>query len=103
ADAVVLPYRKSSQSGIFNWCAAHEVPVAGSRCAYFRSLADQYDCIELFNVADEDEAAQTIEQILYDEDCRDRLREGLRTFKERESFEHVTKRHIQLYTTSTHQ
>ena len=103
ADAVVLPYRKGSQSGVFNWCAAHEVPVAGSRCAYFTSLADRYDCLELFDISDEGEAAQAIERILYDEEDRDRLQEGLRTFKQSESFEQVTKRHIQLYSALAHQ
>lgn len=103
ADAIVLPYRKSSQSGIFNWAAAHEVPVAGSRCTYFRSLADRYDCIKLFDINDEDEVAQAIERILYDEDLRDRLQEGLKTFKEDESFEQVSKRHVQLYSTLIHQ
>lgn len=99
ADAVVLPYRKDGQSGVFNWCASYEVPVVASKCGYFTSIAERYDCVELFPVTNLDSAADAISRVLTNDERRRRIIAGLQSFKQSESFEVVAERHIDIYET----
>lgn len=43
SDLVVLPYDSIRQSGILNWCAAHETPVLTSDIEYFADLNKEFD------------------------------------------------------------
>lgn len=99
ADAVVLPYRKEGQSGVFNWCASYEVPVAASKCGYFTSIAELYDCVELFTITNLDSAADAISQVLTNDERRRKIIAGLQSFKQSESLEVVAERHIDIYET----
>lgn len=99
ADAVVLPYRKDGQSGVLNWCASYEVPVATSKCGYFTSIAELYDCVELFPLTNVDSAADAISRVLTNDERRRKIITGLQSFKQSESFEVVAERHIDIYET----
>lgn len=43
SDLVVLPYESIRQSGILNWCAAHETPVLASDIGYFEDLNKEFE------------------------------------------------------------
>lgn len=97
ADLVVLPYRKDGQSGVFNWCAAYGLPVAGSDCDYFRRVNEGWDCVALFDAADLDDAEATVREVLDDETERTRLADAMASFREANRFEAVAARHRELY------
>lgn len=97
ADLVVLPYRKDGQSGVFNWCAAYALPVAGSDCDYFERLAVEWNCVELFDPTDLDDVAVVTQTLLSDDERRERLRERMREFREANRFERVSVQHQTLY------
>lgn len=97
ADVIVLPYRKDGQSGVFNLCAAYQVPVVGSRCKYFQGLSQKYDCIELFTLDELDSIETAINKVLYDEERREQLKSNLGKFKEEESLHQVSCMHINMY------
>lgn len=42
SDLVVLPYDSIRQSGILNWCVAHETPVLASDIEYFADLNEEF-------------------------------------------------------------
>lgn len=97
ADLVVLPYRKDGQSGVFNWCAAYGLPVAGSRCDYFTRLAAEWDCVALFDLDEPDDIEACVRRLLADGDERDRLANAMAAFRDANRFEHVAGEHRELY------
>jgi glycosyltransferase involved in cell wall biosynthesis len=97
ADLAVLPYKQMSQSEVFNYCVAYGCPVAGSDRPYFRRLADEYGCVELFDPDDVTDIRQTVEELLADESRRAELASAMATFRENVSFEAVGRRHEELY------
>jgi glycosyltransferase involved in cell wall biosynthesis len=97
ADLVVLPYKQMSQSEVFNYCVAYGCPVAGSDRPYFRRLADEYGCVELFDPNDVEDIRRTVEALLTDESRRDALSSAMADFRADVSFEAVGRRHEDLY------
>lgn len=97
ADVIVLPYREVTQSGIFNWCAAYNVPVIGSETPYFRQLADRWDCVEIVNTEDPTTAAKRVRDLIEDDDRRATLRAGLQDYRTAASMDSVAQRHVELY------
>lgn len=97
ADVVVLPYREVTQSGVFNWCVAYELPVLGSDSKYFRSIEAEWGCVETVNMDDATVAARRLRELL-DNDCqRDNLREGMTAYRNAASMSSVAERHSELY------
>jgi len=97
ADLVVLPYREVTQSGIFNWCAAYEVPVVGSDTPYFRRLADRWNCVAVIDTEDATATAMRVGKLLDDADRRATLVAGMRDYRTAASMDSVAKRHLKLY------
>ncbi|GGN23759.1 glycosyltransferase [Halarchaeum nitratireducens] len=97
ADLVVLPYRKNGQSGVFNWCAAYSLPVAGSSCDYFERVAAEWGCMQLFNPSDLDDTESVTRTLLHDDEQRRALRERMSAFREANRFERVAAEHRSLY------
>lgn len=105
ADAILLPYREVNQtgvvnpvnqSGVFNLCAAHEVPVAGSDCSRFRAVEERWGCPRLFDPDDINDVEATLRSILEDKEA-DRLRKALSAYAVANSFERVAEAHITVY------
>ncbi|MFB6176232.1 MAG: glycosyltransferase [Halobaculum sp.] len=97
ADVVLLPYREVTQSGVFNWCVAYGVPVVGSDTPYFRSLADEWGCVEVVETSDPDAAADRIRSLLTDDERRDALRDGMADYRTAASMANVGRRHVEIY------
>lgn len=97
ADLAVLPYRKEGQSGVLNWCIAHDLPVVASDVDYFREVAADWDCVALFEAGDLDDAEATLRRYLDDADARERLIAGMERFRRENSFAAVARRHAELY------
>ncbi|WP_423744948.1 glycosyltransferase (plasmid) [Haladaptatus sp. SPP-AMP-3] len=97
ADVAVLPYRDVTQSGIFNWCVAYEVPTVVSDELYFRRLNEQWDCVSLFDVEDPESATMQIQDLLSNEERRMKIAEGMRNYGKASSMETVIEKHIWIY------
>lgn len=97
ADLVVLPYREVTQSGIFNWCAAYEVPVLGSDTQYFRQLANQWGCVDVVDTEQPEIAAARIQELLANDDRRAKLRSGMEDYRTAASLDSVAESHSELY------
>jgi len=70
-DLVVLPYEDINQSGIFNWCAAYEIPVVASSIPYFVDLQNRWGSPETFTLGEISQAVRLIEDVR-----EDRVRES---------------------------
>lgn len=106
ADLVVLPYLKTQQagvvntvgqSGIFNRCIAHKVPVLGSEQTYFRNLKYNWGCIDTFSTNDLDQATQCIQETLNDETRQEQLITAMQAYADANSFNQVAKEHKKIY------
>ncbi|WP_255149711.1 glycosyltransferase family 4 protein [Halorarius halobius] len=97
AGLAVLPYRKQGQSGILNWCIAYGLPVVAGDVDYFREVADEWDCVGLFDPDDIDDAAAAVDQYLTDPEAREQLAAGMEQFRTENSFAAVARRHADLY------
>lgn len=97
ADLLVLPYREVSQSGIFNFAAAYEVPVVASREDYFERLNEEWGCVKLFDVSKTEEAASAINTVLTDQEEREGLLDGLKAYKTGKTMGVVAEKHVELY------
>lgn len=97
ADLAVLPYRVVTQSGTFNWCAAHGVPAITSDQPYFRRIAGQWGCLETHPVDDVPGLAEHVRSVLTTPERREQLREGMLRYRETNAFEKVAGRHGALY------
>lgn len=100
ADLVVLPYREVTQSGVFNWCVAYEVPVLGSETAYFQSLAETWGCVDVVDMDDPDAAASMVRELLNDKARRAELRARMAEYREAASMDVIAERHTDIYATS---
>lgn len=99
ADLILLPYREVTQSGVFNWCVAHELPVLGSDAPYFRRLADEWGCVELIDPVDVEGTAEAVERVAADEAERRRLVDAMRAYRTESSMESVAESHEAVYRT----
>jgi glycosyltransferase involved in cell wall biosynthesis len=99
ADLVVLPYRKVTQSGIFNLCVAYEVPTLASDKPYFARLETEWNCIELFDPENPTESAALVRSVLNDESLREELLVGMRDYKKTSSMDAVVEKHTNIYNT----
>jgi glycosyltransferase involved in cell wall biosynthesis len=97
ADTVALPYRKSGQSGVLNWCATYAVPTVGSERAYFRHLYDDYGCLAIGDADNIEGFAEKLETVLTDEGKRSQLERTMRAYRAENSFTAVASRHESLY------
>jgi glycosyltransferase involved in cell wall biosynthesis len=100
ADLVVLPYRDVTQSGVFNLCVAYEVPVLGSDTPYFRSLAEEWGCVDVVDTEEIDIAAERVRELLSDNERRNMLSEKMTDYRKTASLDNIGKHHIELYTTA---
>lgn len=105
ADAAVLPYSEVAQtgvvnavnqSGVFNWCAAHRLPVAATDCPRFRAVHDRWGCPRLFDVERVADVESAIRSILSGDE-RDRQRSNLEEYATANSMSTVAERHVELY------
>jgi glycosyltransferase involved in cell wall biosynthesis len=97
ADIVVLPYRDVTQSGVFNLCVAYGIPVIGSDTPYFRSLAEEWGCVEVVNTENIDAAAKSIQELIEDDKQREILTEGMINYYKTASMKNIGKQHVGLY------
>jgi glycosyltransferase involved in cell wall biosynthesis len=97
ADLAFLPYRVVTQSGTFNWCAAHELPVLASDETYFRQLRHRWGNLETVDVEDREAVIDHIETLLSSEERREQLSERMRAFKNANDFRHVAREHRYIY------
>lgn len=99
ADFAVLPYREVTQSGIFNWCVAYEVPTIASEEAYFTRLDDQWNCVSLFDIDDPDSAVSRVQDLVEHDERTAELIEGMRNYEKASSMETIIDKHIGIYST----
>lgn len=97
ADLVVLPYREVTQSGIFNFCAAYQTPVATSDVDYFRNLTEEWGCVERFTLADRDDMEHTVRNLLENEAARESLVAGMAEYREAKSMRKIGDHHERMY------
>lgn len=97
SDLIVLPYRDVTQSGIFNWCVAYEVPTVASDEPYFARLKAEWNCVELFDLEHPTEAAELIQMLLKDEHRREELVVGMRDYGKASSTDAVVNKHNRIY------
>lgn len=97
ADVVVLPYREVTQSGVFNWCVAYELPVLASDSEYFKSLKDEWGCVETVDMENAVTAAGSLQRLLTDESQRESLRERMTAYRDAASMASISERHAELY------
>jgi glycosyltransferase involved in cell wall biosynthesis len=93
----VLPYLEMTQSGVFNWCAVYECPVAASDHRYFERLRTEWGCVATFDVEDRAETVDRIRSLLASDDERRRLSDAIATYRDAHSFEAVARSHADLY------
>jgi glycosyltransferase involved in cell wall biosynthesis len=98
ADLALLPYRTVSQSGTFNWCVAHAIPVVTSDEPYFARIEREWGCLETVDVIDVDRVTETVRKVLDSEDRQKSIAENARYFRRQHSFERVADRHYRIYT-----
>ncbi|WP_424016488.1 glycosyltransferase family 4 protein [Halorientalis pallida] len=106
ADIAVLPYQEVyqngikntvAQSGIFNQCVAHELPVVASDCPYFDDIESEWGCVRTFETVEE--ATSIIRELLNDDEERERVKESMQNFKNYNRIENVIHKHLDVYTT----
>jgi len=99
ADLAFLPYRVVTQSGTFNWCAAHAIPVVASDEPYFTRLKEEWGCVETLSLEDRDAGAiaDRIQRLLDSDGRREVLAENMRRYRRHNSFERVAEMHYRIY------
>jgi len=97
ADLVVLPYREVTQSGIFNLCIAYGVPVIGSDTQYFRSLADEWGCVEVVDTENVEASAERIRNLLSNDNKYTALTSAMSEYRKSASIESIGQQHKDLY------
>ena len=97
ADLAVLPYRVVSQSGTFNWCAAHELPALTSEEPYFARLEREWGVVLTADIESIDELARTLDSILESPKTLRALGENMALYKRANSFERVAEHHEDIY------
>jgi len=97
ADLAFLPYRVVTQSGTFNWCVAHALPMITSDEPYFARIEREWGCIETVDIEDLDGAVDTIREVLRSDETREALAENARYYRRENSFERVAELHYRIY------
>jgi len=106
ADVVVLPYNETeqggvvnpvTQSGIFNWCAAHGLPVLASDCDYFRIIEREWEAVRLVDLTSLEATEQTLRAVLADDAERERLQESIDSYADAHTLEAAGASHASLY------
>jgi len=96
-DLAVLPYREVSQSGTFNWCGAHALPVLASEQPYFQTLKNEWQILETADATDVETLASEAESLLESPDTLAELHENMRRYRRENSFEKVAQSHQKIY------
>jgi len=97
ADLAFLPYRVVTQSGTFNWCVAHELPVLASDVPYFERIRRRWGNVETVEIEDKDEIAGRIQELLDSPERLSELQRNSRHYKQAKSFENIAALHRQIY------
>jgi glycosyltransferase involved in cell wall biosynthesis len=97
ADLALLPYRTVSQSGTFNWCVAHELPVLASDVPYFERIRHRWGNVETIDIGDRDEIVDRIQELLDSPERLSELQRNSRRYKRANSFENIAALHRQIY------
>jgi glycosyltransferase involved in cell wall biosynthesis len=105
ANVAVLPYSETAQtgvvnpvtqSGVFNECAAHRLPVAASECPRFVALNEEWGCPALFDPEVIDSVETCLDRLLAGEE-RDRVQAGLEAYAEANSLRRAAAAHLHVY------
>jgi glycosyltransferase involved in cell wall biosynthesis len=106
SDLIVLPYQQAEQggitntvgqSGIFNWCATYGKPVVAADLPYFRSLEQEWECLEICDFDRIDDAERTVQTLLRDDQQREKLSRNIREYAEACSYANVAESHQHIY------
>jgi glycosyltransferase involved in cell wall biosynthesis len=97
ADLAFLPYRVVTQSGTFNWCVAHELPVLASDVPYFERIRHRWGNVETIDIGDRDEIVDRIQELLDSPERLSKLQRNSRRYKRANSFENIAALHRQIY------
>lgn len=106
SDLIILPYQQAEQggiintvgqSGIFNWCAAYAKPVVAADLPYFRSLKQEWECLEICDFNYIDDAERTVQTLLRDNLQREKLSQNMREYAEACSYANVAELHHDIY------
>lgn len=97
ADLAFLPYRVVTQSGTFNWCAAHELPVLANEAPYFTRLERRWGNVETIDIGDQDAVGTRIRELVESDGRLAELRTNSRRFKRANAFQNVARAHHRLY------
>jgi len=104
ADLALLPYQELylsgvkntvAQSGIFNLCVAHKLPVITSSCPYFKDLETKCGCVRTFE--DTNGAVDVVNEFFDKEAIRMELKDNMERFHERNNYERVIAEHVTVY------
>lgn len=97
ADAVVLPYRESSTSGIAHLAMGFGLPVVATRVGGLADVVEDGVTGILVAPSDEPALAAAMEKISGDEHTRKRLAEGWSASRERYSWQRIAGQTIAVY------
>lgn len=97
SDVAILPYTEIFQSGIFNWCAAYEVPVIATDIPYFREISKQFDAPLLFPTGDHDKGAKRVEQLITNQNIRQQVSDGVRRYAKQNDIRSIAERYREIY------
>lgn len=97
ADAVVLPYRESSTSGIAHLAMGFGLPVVATRVGGLADVVEDGVTGILVPPSDEKALAAAMEKISGDEETRHRLADGWSSSRERYSWERIAGQTITVY------
>lgn len=97
SDVAVMPYEAIFQSGIFNWCAAYEVPVVATEIPYFRDISKCFGAPLLFPPRDDEIGAERIKQLITNPDLQEQVSKGLMRYTEQNDIQSVVERYRDLY------
>jgi len=97
ADTVLLPYRHTWQSGIFNLCASHECAVLSSDIDYFASIKEQYNCLKTFEQDSVEQASKKLGRLLENPQEQERLGLKISEYASDRSFIDIVQKHETMY------
>lgn len=97
ADAITLPYREVTQSGIFNLAVSHRTPVVGSDVEYFYNLREKYRCVLTGDPERPEHFAAEIQRVIRDDDVRNELLTGMNDYEKAHSADSVVDEHLEVY------
>ena len=93
-DLIILPYRAIHQSGVFNWCVAHELPVLASDIEYFQKLCTKHGCVCLLPA---ENATEIITDLIENTQRREELIANMRSYKRSRTMDEVAREHVETY------